>query len=502
MKKYSLLLLLVVSLVATYLVAAEGEPEAPPLPDPESAEFAEAEATILTLASVSGAEDEPEECTGSTPNLLTNPSFEGQYSDYVPDPPIPDCPWGVCFSAQMSPGWTPYWQSHNDATDEGWEMLMPEYKAATTAFTDPVRVRSGEFAQQLFTFYATHNAGLFQQVYGVVPGQTYCLSIWGHSWSSHDDEAHTDLSNHGFLNQRIGIDPFGGKAFTSNNIIWTPPVTQYDEYGLFKLEVEAQSDTLTVFFNSNPLYAAKHNDVYWDDAILVQAGQREPAEMVVEPGWVNFSADSYTTIDRTETLSVTIKNDWEGNLTWSAQVLPNAPFDVALRQVGDKLHLDIDSDGLSAGEHKATVQINASDFGIINAQKYVTIQIDVVQSDPLVRLSSAEIMHMLDIDELEAQSGSVQIDLLNIEGLEDVKWQAEVEASSDFTPEMTKSDGLDGEMLDFQYDPSDMALGVHKATVMVTASSADGDFANQERFTLTVIVAEDVYNAALPTILR
>ena len=254
MKKYSLVLLLALSVVATYFVAADEVPSVPPMPDPDSAEYAEASATILSLATVNNPDDEPQECTGSTPNLLNNPSFEGHYSDFVPNPPIPDCPWGVCFSAQMAPGWTPYWQSHNDAVDEGWEMLMPEYKAATADFTNPPRVRSGQFAQQLFTFYATHRAGIYQQVYNVTPGQTYCLSVWGHSWSSHDDGTFTDPANHGFLNQRIGIDPYGGNAWSSSNIVWTPPVTQYDEYGLFKLEVEAQSNTLTVFFNSQPLW--------------------------------------------------------------------------------------------------------------------------------------------------------------------------------------------------------------------------------------------------------
>ncbi len=381
-------------------------------------------------------------------------------------------------------------------------MLMPEYKAATAQFTDPPRVRSGEFAQQLFTFYATHNAGIFQKVYNVVPGQLYCLSVWGHAWSSYDDGAYTDMNNHGYLNQSIGIDPTGGTSFKSGDIVWTPAVTQYDEYGLFKLEVEAQSDTLTVFFNSNPLWAAKHNDVYWDDATLVQVGEREPAEMEVSPLWVNIEAESGKAVDVTESIDVSIKNDWQNNLSWSAQLLPDAPFDVALRPEGEQLHLDISTDGLAAGQHKATVQINASDFSILNAQKYVTVQIDVAQSDPEIVLDKSKISHLIGNESTAAFTETIEIDLLNIEGLTNVEWQAQIDATSDFTPTLVNHSGQHGEMLEINIDPTGLENGAHYAYMQVTASSDAGGFSQPQRLTLVLIIADEVSHILLPTILR
>lgn len=215
------------------------------------------------------------QCSGS--NLLGNPSFEGEYTAWVPPGGHPDCPWGICGTAQMAAGWTPYWRSHTPG-DEGWRYRMPEYKPALSIFTDPPRVRSGERAQQWFTFWSTHEAGVYQRVYNVTPGATYCLSVWGHAWSSdRDDNAYTDPNDHGFLDQFIGIDPTGGTDWRSPNIVWTAPRTQYDTYGLFKIEVAARSNTLTVFLGSHALWPKKHTDVYYDDAILARAdGQWQP----------------------------------------------------------------------------------------------------------------------------------------------------------------------------------------------------------------------------------
>ncbi|HFC11219.1 MAG TPA: hypothetical protein ENJ56_00140, partial [Anaerolineae bacterium] len=383
-KPLMIVLLMVVSfLLVSVLVSADEDEK--PAPYPTKAEYAEAEADWVTLAEAS--RDEPEECTGATDNLLSNPSFEGNYSDFVPDPPIPDCPWGVCFSAQMADGWTPYWQSHNNDVDEGWEMLMPEYKPATSDFTDPVRVHSGGRAQQLFTFYATHRAGVYQQVYNVEAGQNYCLSVWGQAWSSYDDTPYTDPANHGFLNQKIGIDPFGGRDFNSGNIEWTAATTQYDEYGLFKIEVTAQSDTLTVFFNSQPSWAAKHNDVYWDDAVLVQAGVPLPPVMTVSPKWLAYTAETAVPVQTSAEVSVVIENNRD-NLWYTAQLVNTSAFSPTLTISGETLTLGIDSTGLAAGIHQATIEVAASDPTIEGGRQYITVQIDVAQSDPEVRLFS------------------------------------------------------------------------------------------------------------------
>ena len=101
-------------------------------------------------------------CSAGT-NLLANPSFEGQYSSFMPPNGHPDCPAGICTTAQMAPNWSPWWLSHNPS-DPGHIIRMPEYKPASSIFTNPPRVRTGDSAQQFFTFFSTHRAGLMQQV--------------------------------------------------------------------------------------------------------------------------------------------------------------------------------------------------------------------------------------------------------------------------------------------------------------------------------------------------
>lgn len=503
-RKYGLvvvLLLLSYSLVTLFVSAMDDEANIPIPPRPTEEEYAEAEANALMAASqLQSDEDEPLECTGATENLLANPGFEGSYSDYVPNPAIPDCPWGVCFSAQMADNWTPYWQSHNSAVDEGWEMLMPEYKPATTDFTDPPRVRSGARAQQWFTFYATHRAGIYQQVYNVEPGKSYCLSVWGHAWSAYNDSAYTDLSNHNFLNQKIGVDPYGGKDFNSSNIVWTPPRTQYDEYGLFKIEVEAQSDTMTVFFNSQPQWAAKHNDVYWDDAILVQAGEPEPPRMTVSPTWMAFSAETDNPIQTSEVVEVIIENNRD-NLYYDAQLVGNYSFTPTISIIGENMTVSLDSEGLPAGSHRATIEIYASDDSIDGGRQYVTIQLDVEQSDPLVEVMSSGFGFIMDDDQLSVEGGSVVVNLINTQQIVDPAWSATLDITrSEFAPTLLTTWGRSGDLLEFEVDATGYAPGTYRAYVDVRGN--DAMFANVETLPIVLIVAEEVSNVYVPVVNR
>lgn len=216
---------------------------------------------------------EEELCGGiQAPNLLVNPSFEGRYHAYVPPGGHPDCNDGVCNTAQMAEGWTPYWLSNAQSADP--EIVMPEYKPAEL-WHEPARVHDGQRAQQYFSFSRKHEAGFYQQV-AVTPGALYCFGIWGHAWSTETDNPYFNDSE---LEQAIGIDPTGGADWRSPNVIWGGPKQYYYEageesaYGPFSLVVRAQSSQLTVFTWSRPVWAVKHNDVYWDDAILIRAPQ-------------------------------------------------------------------------------------------------------------------------------------------------------------------------------------------------------------------------------------
>lgn len=208
---------------------------------------------------------------GGDTNLVDNPSFEGQYSAYIPPNGHPDCPAGICATAQMAPNWIPWWRSH-DPSDPDYIIRMPEYKPASPIFNDPVRVRSGQAAQQYFTFFSTHEAGFLQQS-AVIPGVTYRFQVWGHSWSAQDDDDAYSGPEDGLLIQKVGIDPTGGDDWQSANIIWGAERLQYDIYGLFEIAATAQAPTMTLFVYSQPAFPVKHNDVYWDDATLFVVNQ-------------------------------------------------------------------------------------------------------------------------------------------------------------------------------------------------------------------------------------
>ena len=96
-------------------------------------------------------------------NLLTNPGFEDGYSER-PDPH--DLWKGPQGELTIANGWE-LWYDNSDQCREGLccYNYRPEYKPEDGyIFTNPQRVRSGRYAQKMFTLYSTHTAGLYQRV--------------------------------------------------------------------------------------------------------------------------------------------------------------------------------------------------------------------------------------------------------------------------------------------------------------------------------------------------
>lgn len=232
---------------------------------------------------------------------------------------------------------------------------MPEYKAAELNIPPPPRVRSGERAQQYFTFYSTHIAGIYQQV-PVEAGRQYCFTIWGHSWSSTDDNSHTSDSP---LIQKIGIDPYGGSSWESDDIIWGRSAEQYNEYGLFYLCSIAQANQLTVFTFSEPIWAAKHNDVYWDDAELTLY---EPEMTIPQIEGISFLAAVNDPKPVIRELAINIPGDpW---VSWKAQVESGGTIVPILSttegSAGENLTITVNSTGFDVGSYSAEITITST----------------------------------------------------------------------------------------------------------------------------------------------
>jgi hypothetical protein len=122
---------------------------------------------------------------------------------------------------------------------------------------------------------------MYQQVFNVTPGQHYRFSIWAQVWSSSEDEPNTSvLPANPHL--QIGIDPTGNWDPGSPNIVWSPEASMssiIDQWALLNAEATAQNDIVTVFMRTNPDFANKHNDMYWDQASLEAVGPPEPTPL-------------------------------------------------------------------------------------------------------------------------------------------------------------------------------------------------------------------------------
>lgn len=341
---------------------------------------------LLGLSTPTGpAAAEPDSegaCVALDPqNLLQNPSFEGQYEAYVPNPPIPQCPDGICTSVRTPAGWQPWWS--NKGSDPLY-YKMPEFTAAEHDFWyGPPRVRTGESAQQLFTLFSTHEAGVYQQI-ATTPGVTYCLSAWGHSWTAQDDpiaeKNHSSCPSpqgegdacsgpqDGNLQQKIGLDPTGGTDPDSADIVWSTARTQYDSYAIFEVMATAQGDTMTVFLYSNPQHPVKHNNAYWDDAVA-SAPRMSTAGLKDLPVITLASDPKSVSAGGTITLSAGMADK-----NWTAVVDTGGGLAPAVNPLsgtsGGTLDYSFSTNGLSTGVYTATVTVSSDTPTLGSPQSY------------------------------------------------------------------------------------------------------------------------------------
>lgn len=194
-------------------------------------------------------------------NLLTNPGFEPPFQTLSGEPP-----------RVVAQGWTP-WHISGDGTSFS-ELVQPEYYPAsddTNGLGIP-RIRSGNDAQQYYTFFATHTGGVYQRVTGVTAGTAYRFQVYAYVWSTNLDNV--DLSaDPGGVVMQVGIDPTGGTTSESASIVWSAAGSpQYDAYVPYEITAIAQGNAMTVFVRSTVSAAIKNNVVYLDDASLTVAG--------------------------------------------------------------------------------------------------------------------------------------------------------------------------------------------------------------------------------------
>lgn len=194
-------------------------------------------------------------------NLLTNPGFEDSFTTQSGDEP-----------RQVADGWTAW---HVPATEDmpSFQNVSPKYQPVAP---DSSRIRTGSNAQLYFSFFETHEGGIYQQVSGLDDGAEYRFSIYAHIWSSTFEDV--DVSEDpGDVALRVGIDPTGGTDGTSSDIVWSTPAIFYDTYRQYSIIASADGDTITVFVESTVGAPVQNSYVYLDDAVL------EATEIAEEP---------------------------------------------------------------------------------------------------------------------------------------------------------------------------------------------------------------------------
>ena len=258
------------------------------------------------FASTSVADTQPPASTAPEtlgPNLLTNGGMDGKYVKQcslrngphwvqVPCPANYDAETGIVKqweTTQVPFGWSAWWrQPNNNFDDPNYFATWPAYcpnRPSTPADciahhnpeyrdtlggpqeTGPSRKVAGDNSQKYFTFYSIHEAGLYQVVGGVKPGDRLRFSAYLEGWSNgKNDPFHSDFNQH--MNLQVGIDPTGGNDPWSSNIIWTAPADSFDKFTQFSVEAIAKNNVVSVWTKSAPQLALQHVDVYVDESSL------------------------------------------------------------------------------------------------------------------------------------------------------------------------------------------------------------------------------------------
>jgi len=194
-------------------------------------------------------------------NLLQNGDLDRDYGAYRNEE-----------SLQTASGWAPWWVPGRPGEPE-WKNKRPTY----SAFELDERT-----VQRLDSAYATHTAGLWQQV-PAAPGNRYELSVAAQAWSSESDVpgSQKEASD---VNLQIGVDPTGGLDPGSPLVEWSKPRQPLSYWETIRLSFQAQANVITIYTRSAPALPKRQQAAFWRDALLLPSGRYKRALTIVGPG--------------------------------------------------------------------------------------------------------------------------------------------------------------------------------------------------------------------------
>jgi LysM repeat protein len=192
-----------------------------------------------------------------TPAPLLNEGFESGFQN------DPYCKAGDCLVPQ---GWGVWFipRTENDPTGVNFQ---PKYEQTT----QPNRVHTGSGAQRIWTDNATHTGGIYRVLKDVQVGSRIRFTAWGQVWSTNDESPISARPSRD-IRLKIGVDPLGGNdgnpSPLNGQVQWSPEQEAKDAYVQFSVEVEVRSPTVILYTYSTMRDNVRHNNVFWDDAVV------------------------------------------------------------------------------------------------------------------------------------------------------------------------------------------------------------------------------------------
>lgn len=225
-----------------------------------------------------------------------------------------------------------------DPTGNDWPRRRPEYKEA---FPFVNRIFSGENAQQYFTTYGIHDAGVYQ-TFSTSPGMALVASAQYMGWSCDlpsictsalPNEPNPPSGSGANMRAQICLDPTGGVDIYSPSVVCSGASNVLDAWVTLSISAIAQAGQATIFLRSQPDMPRQIQDVYWDHVELSGGSLVNPdfegtfaqwngiQELKVADGWTPFYVEDPPEASATGRYEIHTAWSDDGGATWGGDVL-------------------------------------------------------------------------------------------------------------------------------------------------------------------------------------